>query len=191
MRETCLSLTIGLFLILSASVSFSLEKPTHSAINEKIVKGVYNGFSFDTFLRNYLGLSDGEITFLNNKEAYKWVSEGGITEDEPAYGRSRNHFHNPLLPWDQAGLDSGFTGKSLILWAKDQSARRATDVGGDWSWKIGRKFYYAALIGDSTALNGVMVEEGWFRFAPIVGKTNMAEAERNQFFAWTFRSVFL
>ncbi len=179
---------IGLFLlfvILSIDV-YALEKPTHEALNENIA----NISGVNSYLINQLGFPDGLKTTFNEKWAIEWLKLGGKTEDEPAYTRSRNHFHNPSLPWDQAGLNSGiFTGKSSTLWIQDQSNRRITDLGGDWSWNTARKFYHAALTGNSTALNGFKVEESLFNSTTIAGKINMNETERNQFFAWTFRAV--
>lgn len=196
MRNYWFLLLIITILIQMSSVGFSLEKPTHSAINDKIVQSVSNGFSFDSFLKNNLGFADGKISYLNGKRAFEWIAEGGITEDEPMYTRSRNHFHNPLLPWDQAGLYKTwdfdlFTGQSSALWVQNQESRRLTDLGGDWSWKKARQFYYAALTGDSTApeLNGFKVDEGWSHSTTITSRTNMSEAEKNMFFAWTFRAV--
>lgn len=190
MRKSRFLLLIMAALLQISSVSYSLEKPTHSAINDKIVQSVINGFSFDSFLMNKLGFSDGKITYIYGKRAFEWITDGGITEDEPVYTRSRNHFHNPLFPWGQAGLNSLlFTGQSSALWIQDQSNRRITDLGGDWSWKKARQFYYAALTGDSTELNGFNVNEGFINSTTIMGSTNLDGAERKKFFAWGFRAL--
>jgi hypothetical protein len=179
-----------LSILLNVRIADSLEKPTHQAINEKITGMTYNGFSLDAFLKNNLGFKDGLIAKVNGQMVSDWIKNGGKFEDEPAYTRSRNHFHDPLKPWDQAGLNSLlFTGESSALWIKTQEYRRSTDLGGDWSWKKARQFYYAALTGNSMALNGFKVEEGWFSSTTISGKTNMIEAERKRFFAWAFRAV--
>lgn len=194
MRKSWFLLFTIAILIQMSSVSFSLEKPTHSVINDKIVQSESNGFSFDLFLKNNLGFSDGKITLINGKRAFEWITDGGKTEDEPAYTRSRNHFHNPLLPWGQAGLYKTldfdlFTGQSSALWIQDQETRRLTDLGGDWSWKKARQFYYAALTGNSSELNGFKVDESFFSSTMITGSTNISQTEREKFFAWTFRAV--
>ena len=93
------------FIFFSNSSSiYSLEKETHAILNEKIAQGTINNFSLNTYLINQLGLKGGVNELINNKEVYRWIRDGGKTEDEPFYTRSFNHFHNPLLPWDQAGL---------------------------------------------------------------------------------------
>lgn len=169
---------------------FALEKETHKVINQQIARTQMNNFSLNLYFIDQLGFKEGVEKVFDGKEVWRWVQDGGKTEDEPAYTRSRNHFHNPLLLWENAGLDSGiFTGQSSSLWLEDQSNRRMTDLGGDWSWEAARKFYYAALTGDSTALNGFKIEEWMFNSILISGKTNMNESERNKFFAWTFRAL--
>lgn len=191
MRKIILMM-LGYLVIGQFSISYSLEKETHRSLNQYISEGTNSVFSLDTYLKNNLGFAKGKDELLNGQKVYDWVSNGGKFEDEPAYTRSRNHFHNPLLSWDQAGLNSfPFTGQSSALWIQDQENRRSTDLGGDWSWKKARQFYYAALTGDSTApeLSGFKVEEEWGNSITIVGKTAMSEAERNRFFAWTFRAV--
>jgi hypothetical protein len=112
---------------------YALEKPTHETMNENIA----NISGVNSFITDQLGFHQGLRKKFNDKWAIDWIKLGGITEDEPAYTRSRNHFHNPLLPWDQAGLNSLlFTGQSSALWLQDQANRRWTDWGGDWSWNI-------------------------------------------------------
>jgi hypothetical protein len=168
---------------------FALEKETHRAINEYVAT-TSNSFSLNSYLVNQLGYKNGVQEVLNGKEIWKWIRDGGKTEDEPAYTRSRNHFHDPLKPWDQAGLNSFlFSGMSSALWIQDQTNRRLTDLGGDWSWKKARQFCYAALTGNSKALDGFKVEEGWLNSTTIFGRTNMSDVERKQFLAWAFRAV--
>jgi hypothetical protein len=81
----------------------------------------------------------------------KWVQYGANHEDDALAAdvigaRANNHFHNPLLPWDQAGLtdiSSGST-ESLLLWAQD-GPWQSTYVQGDNSWNAARNYYYQAL----------------------------------------------
>jgi len=189
MRNKILLLAVS-FLFGYVSLGYSLEKETHRAINQYISENAFNSFRLDTYLKSNLGFAKGKDQLINGQKIYELIRDGGKTEDEPAYTRSRNHFHDPLLPRDQAGLNSGiFTGLSSALWIQDQTNRRGTDLGGDWSWKKARQFYYAALSGNSMELDGYIVTESWFPSTIILGETNMNEAERNQFFAWTFRAV--
>ncbi len=193
MKKIRVVLLLVVFYLLSSSISFALEKPTHAEINKFIATNSMNGFSLDIYLRNQLGFVNGikkEFKSTETKKVWEWIRDGGQCEDEPAYTRSRNHFHDPLKTWDQAGLNSGiFTGISSALWIQDQTNRRSTDLGGDWSWRKAREFYYAALTGYSLPLEGFEVDEDLFTHTIIDGSTNMNEADRNRFFAWTFRAV--
>ncbi len=117
---------------------YSLEKPTHEALNENIA----NISGINSYLIYQLGFSDGLKTTFNSKWAIRWIMDGGKTEDEPFYTRSFNHFHNPLLPWDSAGY--GGTFKSAILWAQDQGTFGSL-FGGNYSWKAVRDYYYLGL----------------------------------------------
>jgi hypothetical protein len=50
----------------------------------------------------------------------------------------------------------------------------------NFSWQMARKYYYAAVSGDSTEIDGI---------GGIVGKVNMNEMERDRAFAYLFRSL--
>lgn len=83
------------------------------------------------------GLDDEKLEWNGKKLSIKeWIIEGTFSEDEP-FTRSLNHFHNPLKPWSQAGLNDIFSGKSSLLWAQDSS--------NEWSWKKARDNFYYAL----------------------------------------------
>ena len=98
---------------------------------------------------NGLGFPDGLYTWLKwngnrtIKDGYiiEWLREGAMLEDSsgPLFigyidgkGRSFNHFHNPLKPWAQAGLDDFFTGESSLLWAQDEN-NQENFYEGNWS----------------------------------------------------------
>ncbi len=138
------NITIALLLILlNFSKGYPLETDTHELINERIAKGTMGGFSLDMYLKNQLGLTKGKEEVFNKKEIWKWVKEGGRYEDEPAYIRSLNHFHDPLKePWSSAGFKG--TSKSSVIWAQDQELIGST-IGGNWSWKKARDSFYKGL----------------------------------------------
>ena len=157
----CLVLA-SLLVLCSVSVNFALSIQTHDLINKNVGKGTWNGFSLDGYLKSNLGLSKGYDEIFNNSEVYKSMELGGDNEDAPPehtipYRRSRNHFHNPLLPLDQAGYtgwlsfcDIGHCPESAILWSQGpQNSDNALDFdlnpGGDWSWKQTRQNFYNAL----------------------------------------------
>ncbi len=191
------SILVIVFLItLNVNVALSYDGETHGDINKNIAEITdANSKDLNSYLKN-LGFVDGIKTIFCveladcTTDVRKWLSLGGEQEDEPMYFRSQNHFHNPLNPWDEAGLDHIlFSGQSAIIWSQDQTNGRFVDLGGDWSWTTARKFYYAALTGDSTDLDGFVVEDGLVEKTTITGKTEMNENERSLFFAWTFRAL--
>ena len=191
------SILVIVFLItLNVNVALSYDGETHGDINKNIAEITdANSKDLNSYLKN-LGFVDGIKTIFCveladcTTDVRKWLSLGGEQEDEPMYFRSQNHFHNPLNPWDEAGLDHIlFSGQSAIIWSQDQTNGRFVDQGGDWSWTTARKFYYAALTGDSTDLDGFVVEDGLVKKTTITGKTEMNENERSLFFAWTFRAL--
>ncbi|MBE0427112.1 MAG: hypothetical protein IBX72_10780 [Nitrospirae bacterium] len=118
----------------------ALEKATHFDLNGKIV--VQNQVSLNTYLKLKLGLSKGIEEIINGKQVIKWIQEGGVKEDEPLNTRSFNHFHNPLKPWDSAGLKGTF--QSAVIWAQEQETFGSL-FGGDWSWKKARESFHKGL----------------------------------------------
>jgi hypothetical protein len=151
-KRKVLSVVLILYgVLLWVSSSYSLDEATHKAINEDITRRAINGFSLDGYLRNYLGFELGSSEALWGLESngvvihqrvFWWLGYGGMQEDRPGSRsdyifnrptRSINHFHNPLKPWAEAGLDDYFVvqrlGLSQVLWA--QSLYQY--VGGPWS----------------------------------------------------------
>lgn len=89
------------------SLAFSIE--THRLLNDSATQKS----SADTYLKVQLGLPKGLETLFDDQSASEWIIFGGASEDqafrvEPlgAAFRSRQHFHNPLVTWDQAGLNA-------------------------------------------------------------------------------------
>jgi hypothetical protein len=165
-----------MLLLFVANELTALEKDTHYSLNGTIV----NQSVLDRYLQSNLGFSKGIKEVIKGKRVEVWFQEGGPSEDEPLVLRARNHFHNPLKPWDQSGLtdfgslDSiGFTPMSSILWAQDQSDRRWIDFGGDWSWKKARSYFYTALTGLDSGGNVIAADK----------------TQRDAYFAKTFQAV--
>ncbi|MEW6419181.1 MAG: hypothetical protein AB1480_13880 [Nitrospirota bacterium] len=107
--------------------------------------------------------------------------------------RNNNHFHNPLKTnWGEAGLNDSlylpfplylpplalgicdfpllfyaecwYTGQSMVLWSQNTNQDPNQSIGGKWSWKDARDYYYKAL-------------------------TSTTKKEREENFANTFRAV--
>lgn len=185
-----------IILTVLASDGYALEENTHKAINEKIAQEGINGFSLNDYLKNNLGFSKGSQELLygyseikskyDRQEIFVWFGEGGVLEDRPGEWydyiplvgkptRSVNHFHNPLKAWSEAGLNDkilgiiSYTGQSQVLWAQNSNQ----DVGGNWAWQDARRYFYISLTGRN--LDGTEVAR--------------TKAERDAYFAYTFRAV--
>lgn len=138
------------------------DKVTHKDLSAFATENSVLSRDGDNYLKQ-LGLNkdfNEELRWNRTKlPIKKWIEEGSKLEDKssPFYpfsgtSRSLNHFHNPLKPWPEAGLDDWFvahyTGTSSALWAQD-GINQQTVVEGDWSWQKTRTYFYAAL----TSLN--------------------------------------
>ena len=167
-------INFGLILIifLFPSIAFTWnESVTHKDISQiaanKSIIGTTN------YLNN-IGLTEGLLHLLKlytkEQEIYKWIREGAELEDagsnrDAITGRARftNHFHNPLKPWDSAGLSDLQSGESSLKWAQD-STKQSVSIGEDWSWQKIRVHYYNAI-------------------------TKTTDTERQAYFAQTFRGL--
>ena len=104
--------------------------------------------AFETVLRRSLGFPDGRLTTLrSNGESLRiqeWVGRGGEREDDLL--RFLRHFHDPLKPWDTAGLDFVVDRHdSSVRWMQEPR-QGDLDTGGFWSWRDARRLYYQALV---------------------------------------------
>src|SRR3990172_5606612 len=127
---------IILYIFYYSNVVFAWDdKTTHRDLSEK-------AFVYSILNQGYLkGIGiDETIEYL------KWVKEqikdGAKEEDSGNIFTSSfyNHYHNPRLTWDKAGLNTIYpfiNGKSSLLWAQDDS--------NEWSWQKAREYYYLAL----------------------------------------------
>ncbi len=114
-----------LIIIFSSPRSYSYFEGTHQAINEHVTETDIDGFSLNDFLKDNLGFNgiNEELSGIDaerrnvSKNVLEWIGYGGFQEDRPGSykdyitdtpSRSNNHFHNPLKPWDDAGLDDSY-----------------------------------------------------------------------------------
>lgn len=164
-------------LLSCVQISYSWnEKVTHKDLSRIAAENAVLGLNAN-YLKNlgYQNALDEKFQWNGRSLKVKeWIQEGAEFEDKssPLFpvsgtGRSLNHFHNPLKPWAQAGLDdwfiSHYTGESSVLWAQDGSNQQ-TVVEGDWSWQKTRAYFYGAL-------------------------TSLHDSERQANFAKTFRGL--
>jgi len=142
---------IIIFIILSNSICFAYDnKITHFDLS-----GHSASFSLlaETDLLKEYGFNKNINSETNGKKIKYWVSYGADLEDagsdfEAILGKARfkNHFHNPLKNWSDAGLSDIQNGMSMVLWAQDSQAQSNAHEG-DYSWHALRNYYYGALIG--------------------------------------------
>jgi hypothetical protein len=135
--------------------------------NSVLNKNAYlSKFGFERGLEEFLTRGN------HRKEIKEWIAEGGELEDSGSYWdlvtkkhRSFNHFHNPLKPWESAGLDDWIpippyhtTGESSLLWAQD-GKRQALAPEGDRTWKKAREYFFSALTGGDFAGKTVAIDK--------------------------------
>ena len=129
-------------LTMAADTAIALNQPTHRLINQAAA----NTPTFDGFLQTELGLRDGLVEFFDHVPAIVWIGEGGDREDDGI--RFFRHFHDPLQPWDEAGLAQF---DSSIRWMQ-----RSDEVQG-WSWHKARNSYWTAL----TTADPIAQQRNW------------------------------
>jgi hypothetical protein len=130
--------------------AFKLE--THRAMNERAVE--FSGL--DDHLRSELSLRRGVNEEFNFLRVQKWIGVGGPEEDlflnnegGGALNRSLHHFQNPLLPWDEAGLNGRcffqlfpIRGKASARWAQSD----VDQAGGSARWSDARGLFLSFLV---------------------------------------------
>lgn len=141
-----LTFIVGLVLTLVTELGAWNDDITHKNISENASKHFM--LQRTDFLKN-IGYEKG-LEIADNKSSdntprplwRKHIEDGAIEEDAgnifTAY--YYNHFHNPLLSWDQAGLNTIYpfiNGESSLLWAQD--------ISNPWPWQKIRDYYYNAL----------------------------------------------
>ena len=149
---------LSVLLCFAKSVYSYDDKKTHRDITEKAV----DASSLGVYLKNNLGLQEGVSSLINNKTVTWWLREGAYLEDSPMC-RASNHFHNPLLPWDQSYMSDepwwiatycGATGYSTkyssVTWGTGylspaSSGTKTSISSQEWGWDDTRNYYYLAL----------------------------------------------
>ena len=69
--------SVLLALLISSTPGFTYSKITHKRLNEEALKISI----VDSYLKNHLSFSDGINEEINEKEVWKWIIDGGRTED--------------------------------------------------------------------------------------------------------------
>ncbi|GKT07184.1 hypothetical protein [Desulforhabdus sp. TSK] len=150
----------GLLIGIRAASAYDDEQ-AHPKINKLAVVNS----NISTIVQNQLGMSGGvdtvllqpTLTGIQAITVLELLELGGTKED--AETRYMNHFHDPLKPWEIAGLGLH---KSSLLWAQEflsgsgQGCEPTSDVYeadfNAYSWISAKNFYYQAIKTGSNAL---------------------------------------
>jgi hypothetical protein len=152
-RRSALVGVIGSLFLLAwgASSARALDERTHVLVNKQAAGSP----DTHTFVRDSLELPKGLDTVVTDpngtsKPMVDWLGEGGKQEDSP-HCRSARHFHDPLQPWETAGLRTfnplitvpcwGFSFPSSNYWAQEANQT----IGGQAAWQDARRSYLRAL----------------------------------------------
>ncbi|MGH9894160.1 MAG: hypothetical protein ACREA0_19695, partial [bacterium] len=103
-------------------------------------------------MKKRLGFLRGFQEFFRGQDVFEWLRVGGVREDSDI--RFFRHFHDPLQPWETAGLQAVLQFDSSIRWMQrpDQN----------WSWPRARDRYYTALTSRVTNLETDLQREQAF-----------------------------
>lgn len=100
--KTAIFILILVFVVAVKTTFAFEEQETHRKITEKAT-----GFSnAEKYIINNLGFCEGLKTVFpvdSTNTIIYWLMEGSKLEDSVVCRRA-NHFHNPLLPWEQSGM---------------------------------------------------------------------------------------
>jgi hypothetical protein len=134
------AVVLAVFSLGPTNAAFGLNQPTHKIVNEEAA----GKSTVDSVLKG-LGFAEGLAQFFRGRAATSWIGEGGIREDDGI--RFFRHFHDPLKPWETAGLQFFGQFQSSIHWMQ-----RPTDCpdstwrdGKDWAWSNARCYLRRAL----------------------------------------------
>src|SRR3972149_5279023 len=125
------------------------DKTTHQDLSIRATENSILSSAKGDYLKN-LGFDRnlGETFTLNGepKNVKDWIKFGSLMEDAGNIFTSKyyNHFHNPTLAWEEAGLNMIYPdviNTSSLIWAQDDS--------NEWSWQKARNYYYLALTSSS------------------------------------------
>lgn len=135
------------------TLACAYEPETHRDIATQAIDS--NVSSAHRVLREELSVGRGveEVLVGSRLNVRQLVGEGAFSEDFPQL-RVLNHFHNPLLPWGQAGLRvGGQLGQASPIWQQNPAQGSSVGGGGNWSWQDARRRYLSALTGIGLAEN--------------------------------------
>jgi len=179
------------FIFVAIMVSSVVDAYDNVDTHPRITKTSAPASKLDVFLKQNLGMVNGFKSAVRGKQIIDWLQEGSYAEDTPPC-RAVNHFHNPLLPWDQSFMSDDISGdaylvrqwcegwgwryqdrRSAITWAtaylapppSGEKVNFSRDMStSPFTWDLARHYYHQAL-------------------------TLKTKEYRDQYFAATFKTV--
>ncbi|RJX35844.1 MAG: hypothetical protein C4531_01550 [Desulfurivibrio sp.] len=129
-----------------------------------------------------------DYIIIKGKSPSQWIEYGSEWEDDMQfyayfsfYKLLYCHFYNPLS-------NMGYTAESIEL--GQSLIDRSVNPENEWAIQYAKLFYYSALTGNSTLLDGMYMRDGIKdNTLSIVGTTKMNLEEKEQFFAWMFQAL--
>ncbi len=173
-RGACGTGVLVVSLIFTGGVSWAFKAKTHRDLNLRAAEA--STLQTDDYLGQQLGFSAGLSERFNGKQVRQWIGDGGAAEDQflgseffvGALNRSRHHFHNPLLSWDQAGLDgrclflTPVRGEASVRWAQSPEGQ----AGEPATWADARRLERDALTLSSKGER----DSAWARLFQTLGQ---------------------
>ncbi|MBI9090257.1 MAG: hypothetical protein JEZ12_13655 [Desulfobacterium sp.] len=175
-------LTLFILFFLTCNVWAWNDTLTHPEITEKAI----DESGIDAYLKNNLNLEDGVNEQFNGLSVTRIMKRGSKLEDEPNC-RAANHFHNPHLDWNKAGLTDTlwFVNLYCLLFSDYDPDSVVSNLtwgtgfisaepnGNEWTfqydekiksinendWASGREYYHAFLTGTDFQGSAVAPDE--------------------------------
>jgi hypothetical protein len=152
----CIVASLMLIFVVDTKSAFSWEVNTHRTMNAIAMGSDFyfyeNLYNLEFDCDDYC-ITPGRNASITIDMVERWLQEGGATEDDAA--RYRNHFHDPLMPWDRAGLilpwELGRRYSSSVVWAQFEKNSQEDPGKDSYSWHDAREYYYKALTGATPA----------------------------------------
>jgi hypothetical protein len=128
-------------LVFQSTMTMGFEIPTHRAISDQAIAP--GNSKIDSLLKAFwFEFENGIDQVVDSNLTVRALIQDGAENEDFCLIRSRHHFHNPRLSWDQAGWRpppfSIQLGESSVIWSQDQNQM----LGGKHSWKDARDNYY-------------------------------------------------
>ncbi len=150
-RVALVLVPVSLLLAGTCGTASGFDIDTHRVLNGRAA----DASTLKDYLPGELGLSLGLDQTVDGRTVRSWIERGGAAEDQfrhsetlGALFRSRHHFHNPLQPWNVAGLQRGswcppfrLVGQASVRWAQNPDQ----GLTGKASWLDARQRFLEAL----------------------------------------------